>query len=251
MSSPQDSIIQQLISTEAHVHYAEPPPPAVQPFVVVTRNSPILISAPHGSRTFRNSQDEAWHEEDEYTAAMALLLGERCGVSVIANVWRSDACDPNYQVEDQCAYKRQIRTIAEKQGVRWLIDLHGAAKDTERMQANQMVDLGTLKEADSSLEMTHRNKLRDLLTSHLKSEVSIGAFPGSRNNTVTRFCREGLKNVAAVQIEMKPQVRIPFRRVDASSYAKLGPYSAPPDKVIAMFAALADFINYLKQLPQP
>jgi len=250
MNAAEKIMIDHLVNIEAHVHYGEPPPPEVQPFVVVARNSPILISAPHGARTFRNSADEAWHEEDEYTAAMALVLGERCGVSVIANVWKSDKCDPNYHVEDQCAYKRQIRTISEKQGVRWLIDLHGAAKDTDRMKANELVDLGTLKEADSSLEVKHRNKLRELITSNIKSEISIGAFPGIKNSTVTRFCHEELKHVAAVQIEMKPQVRVPFRRVDASSYAKFGPYSAPPETVIAMLKALEDFINYLKGLPE-
>lgn len=162
-------MIQQLISIETHVHYAEPPPPGVEPFIAIIRNSPILISAPHGTRTFRNNSKEVWHEEDEYTAAMALLISQRSDTSVIANIWRSDLCDPNEHDEERCNYKRRLR---------------------ERLR------------------------------------------------------------IQAVQIEMRPSVRVPLRRTDASSYIKYGPFSAPPDKVIAMIQALEDFVGYLKQLPQ-
>lgn len=249
MTSSLDSIIQQLIRTEAHVHYGEPPPPDVPPFVSHVRPSPILISAPHGTRTFRNNDRETWHEEDEYTAAMALFLSERCGTSVIANIWRSDLCDPNWHVEDQCLYKQQMRKLVAEQKIRWVLDLHGAAEDSLRLGV-ACVDLGSRSDRNS-LDPVHRDKLRDLIVSRLgANSVSLNGFPASWAGTVAAFCQEQLK-IQAVQIEMKSSVRIPFRRADATAYGKTGPFSAPAKNVVAMLAALEDFITYLKELPNP
>jgi hypothetical protein len=248
MSSPKDQIIPQLISAEEQVHYDEPPPREVQPFIFVARNSPILISAPHGSRTFRNNGNEVWHEEDEYTAAMALLLSERCNTSVMANIWRSDLCDPNEHEEKQCAYKQKLREIVHQQNIRWVLDLHGAA-ETSLGSTAKLVDLGTRKHRQS-LAVAQRDQLRALIEERLGAGcVSLDYFAAQAPGRITAFCQEQL-NVQAVQIEMKPFVRVPARRVEASSYATLGPFAAPPDKVIAMLSALEHFITYLKQLPQ-
>lgn len=249
VSPAPDRIIQHLISTEAHVHYNEAPPPGVQPFVAVARDSRILLSAPHGSRCFRNNGSEVWHEEDEYTAGIALLLSERCNTSVIANIWRSDMCDPNWHDEPLCPYKARLRELVQQNGVRWLLDLHGAAEDNRRL-GNCKVDLGT-RNTDNSLDVPHRDKLRSYIEARIGARtVSLNQFPASTAGTVTSFCQREL-HIQAVQIEMKPSVRVPFRRVDASSYATKGPYSAPAETVIAMLSALEDFVAYLKRLPTP
>ena len=250
--TPHDELpMERLIRIEAHVHYGEPPPPGVPPiesFVCVARDSRVLISAPHGTRTFRNSEKEGiWHEEDEYTAGMALLLAERCDVSVIANVWRSDHCDPNHHCEDQSSYKRAMRRLVAEKGIRWVVDLHGAAEDTKWMPEKSLVDLGTRK-AKQSMDIRHRDKLHDLIESAFgKGVVSHDGFAATNANRITAFCQEELK-IQAVQIEMKPAVRIPFRRCDASSFVKDGPLSASPDNVMKMLGALEAFINYLKPL---
>src|SRR6266536_2014367 len=87
--------IERLIQIEAGIHYTELPPPERTPFVVVRRDSPIILSAPHGAITYRNNGKEIWHEEDEYTVGMALLLSELCKTSVIATIWRTEDSDPN------------------------------------------------------------------------------------------------------------------------------------------------------------
>jgi len=243
MSSPKNPIIKQLISTEAKVHYNQPPQLHERSFVVVARNSPVLISAPHGSRAFRNNGKEVWHEEDEYTAGMALLLGERCGTSVIANVWRSDKCDPNWHDVKDCPYKQEMQKLVQQQGIRWVVDLHGAAETS--LGSTRLVDLGTRKDR-KSMEDRHRDTLRELIENRLGIGcVSSNIFQGG---AVTMFCRDILR-VQAVQIEMTPSVRVPLRRSDASSYAELGPFSTVPEKLIGMLSALEKFIAYLKQLP--
>jgi hypothetical protein len=250
MNSLNDSTIERLISLEAHVHYGEPPPPDVQPFLAFKRDSSVLISAPHGSRTFRDDGHETWHEEDEYTAAIALLLSECCGTSVIANVWRSDLCDPNAHNEKRCLYKQQLREIVRQQGVRWVLDLHGAA-EISLGSTTKIVDLGTRKEK-CSMATQHRDKLQGLIEARLGSGcVSLDVFAASSTERITGFCQDELK-IEAIQIEMKPSVRVPLRRVDASSYSKLGPFSASPRRVMDMLAALEKFINYLRGLePTP
>jgi hypothetical protein len=247
MSSARDSIVEELIRIEAHVHYGEPPPPDVYPFVTVTRESHVLISAPHGSRTFRNSPTERWHEEDEYTAGIALLLGERCRTCVIANVWRSDECDPNQHPEDQCAYKRALRKLAVQERINCVLDLHGAASDS-RALGNCLVDLGTRK-SRKSMDPHHRDRLHEFIEAAFgKGSVSIDGFAAVDSGRITAFCQEHLK-IQAVQIEMKPAVRVPLRRCDASAFAKQGPFSASHENVVKMIVALETFIRDLTGSP--
>jgi len=236
--------LDQLVRIEAHVHYGEPPPPGQLPFVVAERDSPVLLSAPHGTRTYRNDADEEWHEEDEYTAGMALLLSELCGTSVIANVWRSDACDPNAHGEARCAYKQALRKVVQERHIRWVLDLHGA-RENNALLGECLIDLGTRK-GSRSLPVKQRDKLQRFIESRLgEGTVSLDKIPATGVNRITAYCQESLC-IAAVQLEMKPSVRVVYRRPDASAFAKLGPFSAESDQVLAMLQSLADFIDCLK-----
>jgi hypothetical protein len=135
--------INNLIMIESNVHYGEPPPPEQEPFVLIDRDSSILFSAPHGCRTYRDRRGDTWHDEDEYTAGMALLLSEICNTSVIATTWRTDHSDPNDTYEDNSPYKRAIRELKNNGKIHWVIDLHGAGLNSSKMFETQLVDLGT------------------------------------------------------------------------------------------------------------
>ena len=132
-----DYIIERLIQIEVGVHYSEIPPPGRQPFVILDRNSPIILSAPHGARTFRFNDDEIWHEEDEYTASMVLMLSDLCQTSVIATIWRTEESDPNEHPENRSSYKRELRRLVEQGRIRWLIDLHGASITSKNLASVQ------------------------------------------------------------------------------------------------------------------
>lgn len=240
--------LDELIAIESSVHYGEPPPLSQLPFIAILRDSPILISAPHGARTFRNLPGEKWHEEDEYTAGMSLLVAELCGTSVITTIWRTDDSDPNYHGEPSSQYKRTIRKICASNNVQWVIDLHGASHDTDKLPANHLVDLGYRKDLQS-IPKTQLSKLEKYLVTRLgKDTVHHNAFPAIKiGRTVTAFCHEELK-LHCVQIEMKPSIRIPRRRTDATRYSVDGPFVAPANKVIGMIQGLVDFINYLVRL---
>src|SRR5574340_22652 len=135
MTSLPENAIVQLIKYEEAIHYTELPPPGDAPFVVIKRESSLVLSAPHGAITFRTNAQEIWHEEDEYTAGMALFLSELCGTSVIATAWRTKDSDPNAHDEGRSAYKRELRHLVETTNARWFIDLHGAAENSEMLSA--------------------------------------------------------------------------------------------------------------------
>ena len=251
--------INRLIEFEASVRYDEAPPDKEKPFIVENRKSPILISAPHGARTFRDDDKEVWHEEDEYTAGLAQLLGEICDVSVIATVHKNEEYDPNYVRDDSVPYKQTIRTLIEDSGVKFVIDLHGAALNSRILKSPGTIDLGFRgKELqERSMSEKHVQTLEALFTStdgkcpSSDFVVCRNKFPARGRGTITTFvfCCFGLDtgyNVQSVQIEMKPQVRIARRFQTATLYKSCGDYEADSASIFHTIETLSEFIEYLK-----
>lgn len=253
MTTLPENIIEQLIQMEADIHYDELPPTGQQPFTVIQRASPVILSAPHGAITFRNNHTETWHEEDEYTAGMALLLSKLCGTSVIATTWKTADSDPNEHDEERSPYKQALRQLAQETRARWLIDLHGAGEDNPHLFEKQKVDLGAGSRNKYLPAGTYKNLVR-ILNDYLGKDVAhrrgLRGFPAADDNRLAAYAHRQL-GLGAVQIEMKPSVRVPLRRARASAlrrnrYALDGQYSAPPQDVVAMMQAFAKFIEYLK-----
>lgn len=228
-----------LVSIESHVHYGELPPPGRDPFVVVARPSPVLFSAPHGAITLRGNEHQVWHDEDDYTAALALFLSEQCQTSAIATTWRTDDSDPNYHPEPMSPFKRALRQLIETLGVRWVIDLHGAA-DTS-LAPHQLVDLGTRRE-EQSLPLGQLDRLTCLLEARLgEGTVSHNVFAARKEHRTITAYSHGILGIHSVQVELKSAVRAPLRRTDSTAFATCGPFSARPEDVVGLMQALADF----------
>jgi hypothetical protein len=257
--APED--IQRLVEIESRVKYNEPRPRGKESFVLVKRNSLVLLSAPHGAKTYRNNDKEIWHEEDEYTAGMAMLLGELTNSSVITTNYKNTEYDPNNSDNDKVRYKLAIRDLIEKSGIRYVIDLHGAALHSRSLEKSQTIDLGyrSDQENERSMDEEHVGKLERLLTDTEDVYdpacfvVGRNHFAGERPGTITTFVfrnfgQYGKDRVQSVQIEMKPQVRVAYRFPTASQYISCGPYSADPNCVVHMLQSLADFIYYLQEI---
>jgi hypothetical protein len=252
--------IQRLVEIESRVKYGEPPPRGKESFILVKRNSPVLLSAPHGAKTYRNNDKEVWHEEDEYSAGIALLLGELTYSSVIATNYKNTEYDPNNSDSDKVSYKLAIKDLIKKSSVRFVIDLHGAALHSRSLEENQTVDLGyrSEQEDERSMDEEHIGKLEKLLTSTEDTcdptcfMVGRNHFAGKGPGTIITFVfrnfgQLGKDRVQAVQIEMKPQMRVAHRFPTASQYISCGPYSADLNCVAHMLQSLAHFINYLEE----
>ncbi len=248
-------IVKRLIQIELGVHYGELPPPEHEPFVVIERNSPIVLSAPHGAITFRNDGKEVWHEEDEYTAGMALLLSEVCGTSVIATVWRTADSDPNHSPKERSGYKQAFDKLLSTRKIRWVIDLHGAKEKNDRLADSQSIDLGA---GDKNEYLPFG--VYQILVQFIENYLGCGAtdrkdrkgIRASTSETIAAFAHS-FAGVSSLQLEIKPSVRVPLRRVDASMYKKEikdggGPYSAPSHQVLGMLQAITDFIEHLQGL---
>ena len=139
-----------------------------------------------------------------------------------------------------------MQRLVAAAGSRWVIDLHGPGET--RLPPPLLVDLGTRRERQS-LPQGQLEKLARLLGTRLGAgRVSHNVYPASpKNRTVTAFSLDTL-GIHAVQVEMKPSGRVPFRRSDASAFPAEGPFSAPPEKVTTLMRALADFVENLQGL---
>lgn len=253
--------INRLVELEKRIHYDSFPPAGEAPFEVINRNSPVLLSAPHGTITFRNNEKQIWHEEDEYTSGIALLISEICDASAIVMKWKCQDYDPNYTNRDDIAYKREIAKLIDKHGIRYVIDLHGAALFSERLDSDQIIDLGTRQqraEDPPSINLAHVNYFEGLLANTgdqcepMSFTVLRNRFPAFGPGTVTTFVsRHKISNtdvnVQALQIEIKPQVRVVHRFPSASLYKTCGSFDANPTCVLHMIQSLAEFVEYLKE----
>ncbi len=247
MTEITEQHLQRLIQIESQIHYSTPPDPPRNPFVVIERESPVLISAPHGAICLRNDQNHLWHEEDEYTAGMAILLGEICNTSVIATTWKTIDSDPNYHFENRSSYKQEIRRLTEARNIKWVFDLHGAGLNSQTLEKTVLIDFGTRNELKSFNPETLDILKEDILTmlgNNVISENKFPAYATKNQMSVTAFCQDKL-DVDAVQIEMKPFVRVPVRRIDSSAYLSGEHYTGNSQMVIAMIQSIANIIDYL------
>ena len=254
------SHFKRLIELEKQIRYDNFPPAGESPFEVINCSSPVLLSAPHGAITYRNNGEQIWHEEDEYTAGMVLLLSEICEVSAIAMKWKCQDYDPNYTNRDDLAYKREITKLIDEHDIRYVLDLHGAALFSKGLDSDQTIDLGTRQKVvkdTPSINLAHVDYFERLLGS-IGDRCEIANFVVRRNRfsasgpgTITTFAsRQKVLNtdvnVQAMQIEMKPQVRVAQRFPAATLYRSCGPFDADPTCVLHMLQSLANFVEYLK-----
>ena len=251
--------INRLIELESAVRYQDAPAGGERPFVVCDGIGKVMLSAPHGAKTFRNNGEQVWHEEDEYTAGMALLLQEVVNVPAIAMVSKSLHYDPNFTAT--CEYKDELRTVVTRKKIQYVIDLHGAALHSNKLDPEQTIDLGLRSKQESkySLDVKHVRAFKGLLRVTDNSidrdcfVVKENRLSAGNSDTVTKFVND-LKitdtenRVQALQIEMKPQVRVVRRMPTATLYQSCGTYTADPLCVMHMLQALADFIDYLNAL---
>ena len=250
-------ILDRLIELEAGVHYDDPSPKGQSPITFKLGKGKVLISAPHGARTarkdFKNPHIERrqyWHEEDEFTAGLAMLLAELTGAHAIATTWRIDDHDPNFDPEKTKAYKSLLADIKEKPGFVFVLDLHGASEKSKQLANTQLVDLGWGNERGRTISVERYSKIQAIINGYLGDQATErcgfeGFNASAENRTITNYCHTSLGH-EAIQIEMKPQVRVIKRRPSATLFPSCVPYEADPKDVLAMISALVDIVGYLQ-----
>ncbi len=206
-------LIRRLIDLEADVCYREAAGPHEPEFEHEAGSLPVLISAPHGAVHRRNGTDK---QEDDYTAGLARLVAELSGAHALYARRRSRS-DPNW--DRGVPYKLRLADIVRRAGIRFVLDLHGAAQRRpfgialgtlrgESCPAHRPAIIAAFGEAGFS--PSARGQAR------LDVDRFFTASGKDGQETVTRYAWASL-GVPAAQIEINECLRVVAARADAWS----------------------------------
>ncbi len=205
-------VMQRLVELEADVRYQELPSDGEPEFRYEPGQIPVLLSAPHGAVHTRLGQLK---KEDEYTAGMARLVAELAGAHVLY-ARRKSATDPNWDTD--VPYKRRLQQVVEQAGIRFVLDLHGAAG-----RRDFGIALGTMKGESCPVQ---RDILISILERHGFSRNGSGLDRLDVDHTCTGRGKKGQETiigyawgklrVPAAQFELHPRLRVVKRRQDAT-----------------------------------
>jgi hypothetical protein len=234
---------ERLVALEADVRYQEPPRRGDSRIGTMPGTTPVLLSAPHGAVHTRNGEAK---EEEEFTAAMACLVAELTGAHALYARRRSPT-DPNWYPD--VPYKRRLRRIVARAGVRFVVDIHGTAPHRPFGVA-----LGTM-EGRSCPEQ--RPGIIQRLESHgfrrdaafpdrldIDETFTAGGLHGQE--TITCFVSQRL-GVPAAQIELHPLLRVVERREDATLPR---PFHGDPERIERIVRTLALLVESLATSPE-
>lgn|GEM_PF-817255 len=165
-------------------------------YLIRTGALPVLLSAPHAVNHPRHGEVKP---ADLYTGSIAMFVQELTGCHVICST-RSESEDPNYTIAG--AYKEAVAELARAHGIRFVIDLHGAAESHDFD-----VDLGTMGGASGLAPCV--SEIRRLFAEHGLARVTENkAFPARHPGTVTAYATSEL-GLAALQAEINRKYRDP------------------------------------------
>jgi len=159
-------------------------------FDVTEGTSPILITAPHGTKPFREGSFR--FSDGGGTTALARMLGKICNATVIYTTYESPS-DPNYY--DDNAFKEVVAKELATGKCRLLLDIHGS-----HWFRPYDVDIGTM----NGKSLLGQERLVRELISGLKEEglenISYNYFSGSEHQTMVKFA--SANHVPALQLEI-------------------------------------------------
>jgi hypothetical protein len=159
---------------------------------------PVLISAPHGCKHYR-TRESRWKEEDAYTSSLAIELGRLTGAHVLFLKNRAGE-DPNNDIGTQ--YKKFLRKVVKKNGIRFVLDLHGAAADQPFK-----IDVGTMANVIEQSSCPTFRSIIEKNFSGFEEAIFNRRFAANGRGTVTCFARNTLR-IEAAQIEINARYRI-------------------------------------------
>jgi hypothetical protein len=208
---------------------------------VLPGTQPLLISAPHSARHWRNPE---WKQEEEYTAALGYLLHQETGAHFIYGHY---VLNPDPHDDGDCGpYKQALDDIFQNARIGMVLDLHGARGDRdfaialgtihgetfstyERGLLTALEQQGFSRDPDSSLDRLVMNPPR--------------YTGGVTTATITRYVWRNHR-IPTVQIELSAWVRV-VQRLETASNARNG--SAPNfrgdgTRIVRVYDALRAFI---------
>lgn len=182
-------------------------PKQESPFRYFPGSLPVLVSAPHAVRHVRQKKIKM---SDEFTGSLAYLLNQLtdCHVLALTKVYGGD---PN--VDFPCIYKDELTRICRESKIKFILDLHGAARDHEFD-----ADLGT----NGRKSLLGKERILDEVVNTFKNggltRVSLDHFAASGQNTITAWSSREL-GIPAIQAEINRKYRVPAQ--NPTAYCRL------------------------------
>ncbi len=211
-------------------------------YEVIDGRIPVILSAPHGAKHYRKG---SFKEEDEYTASLAIKLGEKTGAYVIyvKNRTREDS---NYETNTR--YKDDLLTLVKEKGIRFIADLHGA-----NQSRSYKVNVGIIDEQDTAKCScpTFKPLIEEAFKGFQQPLFNLDLFTASFPGTVTFFAKNTCK-IEAAQFEINGKYRIIERKPDSSQAQKgIDPsFRAKETDVMEMITRLEAMIINITQYGQ-
>lgn len=172
-------------------------PKQEDPFWFSHGKLPVLVSAPHAVRHYRQKKIKM---SDQFTGSIVYLLNQIAGCHAIATT-KLYGGDPNF--DNPCIYKERIAEICSREEVKFVLDIHGAAREREFD-----VDFGT----NGGETLLNKTRMLELVVRNFQSfglnRISQDYFAASGSNTIANYVARELK-IPVVQIEINKQYRVP------------------------------------------
>ena len=172
-------------------------PKQEEPFLILPGKLPVLLSAPHAVRHYRQKKIKM---SDQFTGSIVYLLNRLTGCQAIAAT-KLYGGDPN--MDDPCIYKERISEICIREKVKFVLDIHGAAREQDFDVDFGTNDGKTLLSKTGILETLERN-----FRAFGLGELSQGHFAARGPNTIANYVAREL-GIPAVQVEINKHYRVP------------------------------------------
>lgn len=218
-------------------------------FDIITGKIPVLISAPHGARPFRNGEPRGVGE-DEYTASIAIILGKLTEAHVIY-VKNATKKDPNYYPGTK--YKQAIKEIVNKYKIKFIADIHGASNKNDFKVDVGIIDVKDMNKCScpifKDIIQESLKEIREAQGGKLFNIKFAGAGkPKEGIETVTRFAKDTCM-IEAAQFEIRADCRILKQKPDATMALESDKKEFPCDKeqVSKLITLLKEMIININQ----
>ncbi len=207
-------------------------------FEIIEGRIPILLSAPHGAKCFRNGE---FKEEDEYTSSIAINLGEltKAYVIFVKNKTREDS---NNAISTR--YKDAIKKLVDERGIKFVADIHGADKSRDYKVNVGIMDGKDMKRCSCP---TLKPIIEEAFKGFQQPLFNLDSFTANFPGTVTYFARN-ICGIEAAQFEINAKYRIIERKPD-SSKALLGKepgFKAEEKDVLEMLKKLEAMVKKIE-----
>lgn len=172
-------------------------PKQEEPFLYYPGKLPVLVSAPHAVRYYRQKKIKM---SDQFTGSIVYLLNKLTGCHAIAAT-KLYGGDPN--IDNPCIYKDKIAEICSRERIKCILDIHGAARELELD-----VDFGT----NSGKTLLDKARMLKMLEQNLQSfglsKISHDHFAATEPNSIANYVAREM-GIPAVQVEINKQYRVP------------------------------------------